>query len=620
MKASGAMNISSGTLIYSMDLDSGENYIYLYDSKWNSYYMTIYTSGSSVTVTFNTFVYDSAGTIALTLTSGWYYNAGSASQVTIKGDAKSGKTVTIYLSNYDTSPSTYKTYTTTADAANKFSVLIDIFNKYNYLSVTDGSNYQYPTVYTTEGSTVKAPVYGVKVDGTACSGCTDSSTSGSWSISSSSVTISGNASASGNGYWYHYDKDWNYKGYGTLSITGGIISFPLDLVSGNNYVYLYDSQWNYFYATINTTGGVTAVTFNTFVWDAAGTSEIFLTSGWYYNAGSASQVTIKGDAKSGKTVTIYLSNYDTSPSTYKTYTATADAANKFSAVIDIFKGYNYLSVTDGYYYQYPTVYTTGGSTVKAPVYGVKVDGTACSGCTDSSTSGSWSISSSSVTISGNASASGNGYWYHYDKDWNYKGYGTLSITGGIFSFPLDLVSGNNYVYLYDSQWNYFYATINTIGGVTAVTFNTFVWDAAGTSEISLTSGWYYNAGSASQVTIKGDAKSGKTVTIYLSNYDTSPSTYKTYTATADAANKFSAVIDIFKGYNYLSVTDGYYYQYPTVYTTGGSTVKAPVYGVKVDGTACSGCTDSSTSGSWSISSSSVTITGNVSASGNGYWN
>ena len=611
---SGSLEIKGGVFSLPVSLDSGYNYVYLYDANWNYYSLTINNTGTVTTVTFTADVYVSGVKHDLPFDS-WYHDVGTASQVTIKGASKSGKTVTVYV--YGTY--TY-TYTTTADTIDMYSVTVDLSNGYNYIYVTDGSNWLYPTVSTSLSSvTYKAPINNVKVDGVACSGCDDSSTSGSWSISKTGITISGNASASGSGYWYHYNSSWSMKASGTLNISSGTFSFPLDLDSGYNYIYLYDSKWNSYYMTIYTSGSSVTVTFNTFVYDSAGTTALTLTSGWYYNAGSASQVTIKGDAKSGKTVTIYLSNYDTSPSTYKTYTTTADAANKFSVLIDIFNKYNYLSVTDGSNYQYPTVYTTGSSTVKAPVYGVKVDGTACSGCTDSSTSGSWSISSSSVTVSGNVTASGNGYWYHYDKDWNYKGYGTLSITGGIFSFPLDLVSGNNYVYLYDSQWNYFYATINTIGGVTAVTFNTFVWDAAGTSEISLTSGWYYNAGSASQVTIKGDAKSGKTVTIYLSNYDTSPSTYKTYTATADAANKFSAVIDIFKGYNYLSVTDGYYYQYPTVYTTGGSTVKAPVYGVKVDGTGCSGCTDSSTSGSWSISSSSVTITGNVSASGNGYW-
>jgi hypothetical protein len=617
---SGSLEITGGVFSLPVSLDSGYNYVYLYDANWNYYSLTINNSATVSTVTLTADVYVGA-TQQTTLTSGWYYDVGTATQVTIKGSAKSGKTVTVY--SYGTY--TY-TYTTTADSADKYSVTVDLSSGYNYIYVTDGSNWLYPTVYTTLATTAtyKAPINNVKVDGVACTGCDDASTSGTWSISKTGITISGNASASGNGYWYHYNSSWSMKAYGTLNISSGTFSFPLDLDSGYNYIYLYDSMWNSYYMTINTSGSTVIVTFNTFVYDAGGTTQIN-TSGWgYYDAVSASSVTIKGDAKSGKTVTIYLSNYDTSPSTYKTYTATADATNKYAVVIDIFKGYNYLSVTDGSNYQYPTVYTTGGAIAKAPVYGVKVDNVTCSGCTDSSTSGTWNISASSVTISGSASASGNGYWYLYNSSWSQKGYGTLSITNGAFSFPLDLENGNNYIYLYDSQWNYFYATITTSGGVTAVTFNAFVFDSTGTTEITLGSNWYYNAGTASQVTIKGAAKSGKTVTIYLSNYDTYPSQYVTYTTTAGTGDKFSMLIDLFYGYNYLTVTDGYDYKYPTVYTAGGTTVKAAINNVKVDGAACSGCTDSSTSGTWGsstapLTASNVTISGNVKATGNGSW-
>lgn len=254
---------SSGNYQFTMNVGAGTNYIDVYDSSWNWQGVQV-TGGSGCTggiITLSSDIY--VGTTKLGLTSGWYYDASSASTVTVTGTAKAGKTVSVYLYAYPGSMYVSNTYTTTAytDLSGNqiYSIDVPIYNGYNYFTINDGSNWLYPTVYTTGGATYTPPINTVKVDGlsaqetTGGSGGGASDTWGTWYTAADSATITGIGTVNGTGSYY-LSSSYTYTS-GSLNISNGTFSLPVNLDYGWNYISLYDANWNYYSVTIYTTGG-----------------------------------------------------------------------------------------------------------------------------------------------------------------------------------------------------------------------------------------------------------------------------------------------------------------------------------------------------------------------------
>lgn len=234
---------------------AGTNNISIFDSMWN-------WQGANVSSTCAT------QPVALTASSVsgatyspamYYWDAGTANTVTIGGTAATGKTVTASVS----SGTSYNTVTATA-AAGAYSLSnVPIYNGYNYISVTDGANWTYLTVYTTGGATYAAPFAITSVTpatddlGTITS--TDA-TGYSYSGSVSVVTISGtstSANCTNCVTWYGGGMS------GTASITGGVFSVNVSLLNGSNYVDLYGPNGNWDGVYIYTTGSIAPIQYVT---------------------------------------------------------------------------------------------------------------------------------------------------------------------------------------------------------------------------------------------------------------------------------------------------------------------------------------------------------------------
>jgi len=171
--------------------------------------------------------------------------------VRVSGGAKTGRTVTAYISGMY-----YGTVSTVA-AGNTYSIDLPVYTGYNYISLTDGSNWTYLTVNTTNGTVWVPPINAVTVSGsTLASGGQASDSWSSWSTGLGTVNIAGNSTVSGTGYYYQsgalYASGTFTSGGGTFSLTGVALGY------GYNYFTLYDANWNSYNLTIYTSGGIGA--------------------------------------------------------------------------------------------------------------------------------------------------------------------------------------------------------------------------------------------------------------------------------------------------------------------------------------------------------------------------
>lgn len=244
-------NSTDGT--YSMTFpvySGGENWINVNDSNWYWAGVSVKTTGTCTATAFG--ITSVSTTAALTKDIYGEYNAGSAATVTIAGTAATGKTISTYVSGLY-----YDTYTVPA-ASNAFSQQVKIYNGYNYISITDGSNWQYLTVYTTGGSTYTEPFKITSVTSTDGTVVSTDTTGYSYSGSATTITLSGETTKAGTVYWYGGGSSGSF-----IVTAGAFTSVPITLWYGSNYVdlYLYPtdgsySNWDgvYFY----TTGGTGA--------------------------------------------------------------------------------------------------------------------------------------------------------------------------------------------------------------------------------------------------------------------------------------------------------------------------------------------------------------------------
>jgi hypothetical protein len=233
------------------------NNIDVYDLNWMWTGVKVTTSGACSyappTLTVAS-VLDSAGG-AITPGAGGDYLAGANQTVTVTGTTnRAGRTVTASMYSC-----TSQTYTTTASSTANASGTYDwsisgikVYDGWNSLNVTEGSNWQYLNVSTTNGQLAQPALTATVTPGTV----SYSGTCGynSWDAGAATVvTISGTTTAP--------DGTGNYTDAAgsthTFTITGGTYSIPnIALFDGYNNISINDTAWNWQSVGISTTNGV----------------------------------------------------------------------------------------------------------------------------------------------------------------------------------------------------------------------------------------------------------------------------------------------------------------------------------------------------------------------------
>lgn len=245
--------VTSGAYTITQNVYAGTNTIDVYDSMWNWQGVTVNSTCTAPPVALTATV--PAGGGATWDAAAYQWNAGAGNAVTVSGTAKSGSTVTISVS----AGTAYNTLSTPATGTYSLAN-VPIYNGYNYISVTDGANWSYLTVYTTGGSAYVAPFKINSVTATAGDpgSITATDTTGySYSGSASSVTISGTAAAAGTVNWYGGGAS------GSFAVSVGTFTVTVPLLNGSNYIDLYGPNGNWAGVYINTTGGVVPVQYVT---------------------------------------------------------------------------------------------------------------------------------------------------------------------------------------------------------------------------------------------------------------------------------------------------------------------------------------------------------------------
>ncbi len=577
--------------------------------------------GALATTTLTVTPKTSTGT-ALTFSDALYaWDAGSANSVTIditpSTAASTGGKIYVYGNNYAEKAFTF--------VNGKAQVTIDLFTGYNWIDVTDGVNWWYASTNQTRTSYASNYFYttaGVSYTQLIVDSVTSSyvnPTTGSLTLTTdaygyynlpgtstaTTVTIQGKASA---GTVYIYNSTNTNSSTSSATVTNGAYTAVVDIYKDYNWISIYDGYGNWAYVNINNLGGGT-----TYVAPISNVTvdSTAVSAGATITTTKNTDVTIAGNlAKSGNG---YWYKWSNTAYTYGTLTRNADGTFSFPILAD--SGYNYIDLYDANWNWYGitinntnttttqpnTITTIGGDAHVATQYSYISHnaGTACS-----------------ITIAGSSPASASKsiyvYLYNYNSTtgstYDYK---TITAdSSGNYSFTQAIYKGTNYIDVYDANWNWQGAQVESTCATAVTTF------AATVNGATWTDGWYWNS-TASTVTINGTATAGKTITAYLY----AGTVYSTYTTTADTSGNFSFTnMPIYTGWNYVYLTDGSNWLYPYIYTTGGSTYTLPISGVAVSNSTKDGGGGSSDSwSSWNTTASSVTITGNATVAGAGYW-
>lgn len=449
--------VSSGAYTATVDIFSGYNWISIYDGYGNWAYVNIYNSsatGATYVDPISSLVVKDASNLAITPSTDGSYSV-NTTLVTLSGSLKNQG------NGYWYAWSDTKSFSGTLfrNTDGTFSFPIDVYYGYNYIDLYDANwNWKGVTIYNQNAESAQ-PNTITAIDGVqqipATSGYYYYPPTGQL-FTNCTVTIDGKSPGSGNKtvylYLYNYSGTQSIYDYQTATADpSGQYQFNVNLGNGTNYIDVYDANWNWQGVQITTSGicssQISAFTADIYV--GTSTTPLSLTDGWYYNAGSASTVTIRGTGKADKTINIYVSGQY-----YDTYSTTILSDGTYTKDIKLYSGYNYISLSDGANWLYPTVYTTGTSTYTEPFKITSV--TSSDGTVTSTDDYNYSGSATTITLSGTSTTDGTGYWY------GGGGNGTFTVTGGTFSVTITLWYGSNWVDLYgpSGSWDgvYFYTT------------------------------------------------------------------------------------------------------------------------------------------------------------------
>ncbi|MCW8854347.1 MAG: hypothetical protein OQK72_06570, partial [Gammaproteobacteria bacterium] len=348
------------------------------------------------------------------------------------------------------------------NADGSFSLPVSLYNGWNYVNFNDGEgNWFGVSIYTSAGETVIRPQIDT-VGGVAYNG------NGSASVTGCIATITGQSLANSQVQvnWNGDDGAGNYY-YESLYLTAGAdngnglgnFSVPVPVISGGyNYVDVFDSNWRGVSLQLSTsatgcTYTVPVLTVNSVIGNAT------LVSGTDYTS-TANSVIVSGTSNIANRQ-IVVRNYTCSGE--EKFETTSDVAGDWSVTANVYQDYNWLDISDGYNSQGVSV---NSSTTVQPVAAITPVVTANAATPALNSSGcnyqNYDVgASTTVTISGTTTAS-DGQGTYWDVDGVMQ---TFTITGGAFTFTVNVYDGYNYVSVNDTNYNYYGFDLNTSNGV-----------------------------------------------------------------------------------------------------------------------------------------------------------
>ncbi|MDH5777229.1 MAG: hypothetical protein OEZ33_03375 [Gammaproteobacteria bacterium] len=391
----------------------------------------------------------------------------------------------------------------TVQPSDEFTITANLYNGYNHISMSDTKgNWYGMEIYTSAGKPVVKPtITHYSEDGGTI---WIAYTSGDIAVASCDVRIKGTAEhgelrAYWNGsfdnmgmreyFWEEKVKVVNDSHAEDIDATDGmgIFEFTVPVTSGTaaeNFIDINDAQWRWTGIRASTTGScqytppVMTVTGLFTVADTGFTTNLATMSD-AVNGGTTAptaetQLVIAGTTGASRDVKVET----WSCGRQQFYFGTSDGAGNFAVTIDVYDGYTYYNINDGFNWGSMNIDATGNGNVAVPAMQISVADGAVPGTplTSMNSSCDWAdydvAMAASVVITGTTEA-GDG-----TGNYDINGVpGTFTITGGSFSFTLDssngLYNGYNNLNVFDTNWNGFHVNLNNVNsGATAPQFVT----------------------------------------------------------------------------------------------------------------------------------------------------
>lgn len=391
---------------------------------------------------------------------------------------------------------------------------------------------------------------------------------------------------------------WNdaFSAYNYVSapVTAGTFSATLDIYKGDNWINAgsgtpdptVTGSWIWYgdhVGVYTDTGTVWVPNISvTSVTTATSTGNFGSSSDWDASLDLDGVVTIVGKLKNPLGGTYNIS----SDGGWSNGTLIALADGSFTLDVTLYKGWNYVSLSDSNYNWYGVnIYTTGGKTVVKPTITL-VNGTApvvtVAGGASVATTGC------TATVTGTAKAGNlNVNWNGFDGlNYNYESQ-TLVLTGAAdtpiaFSFNVPLVGGAgsyNNIDVYDLNWIWTGVKVTTSGTCSYVAPTmtvASVLNSAGAAITYDTVSMSYPAGASQTVTVSGtSSRAGRAIT--ASSWACSSQNYSaTAVSVADGTDPVTGTptyswsipgIKVYDGWNSVGISDGPNWSNVSVSTT-----------------------------------------------------
>lgn len=555
--------VSSGLFNITMDIYQGDNWINIWGSGITgsySEYVGVYAETGAVWVPPISITNVSESTLRgnYTSSSDWDASPGSDYKVTISGKLKTPQDGSYYVS----SDGGYVSGTLTSLSNGSFSLTVEIYDGWNYVSLYDSTGAWYGVnIYTEDGKPVIKPTI-TKVDGADYSGSGSATVSGCVAALQGTAVV-GDVTVNVNGYGKTgagYSSFWESQ---TVDAKGlrdpGDFTVYVPVASGTGsytYVDIYDKDYKWTSVKLSTTADCTysepTISFTT-VKNALG-YELYTDVSGYYQAGTTNKVTISGTSnRPGYAVRARLNTCSVIEETG--YSSTSGSGPYYWNVsINVFgqlfnSGYNDIYLNNG---TVVPVYSANSNAGPPPPMAIRVKPGVSIASIQCNSMDMSTGSATGVTIVGKTSApDGTG---HYTDTLN--GNHTFLISQGTFSIQhVNVYQGYNYIYLYDTDYNYYSLTIESSNGVAKPQFVTI-------------------SGPGNNDPVSGDVPVYGTITnpISPSGYEYDPSTVYAYVyndVTKDYTWYSSDIYDQIT-YNYKSISyDGT--NFDLIYPMGGNT-------------------------------------------------
>lgn len=533
------------------------------------------------------------------------FDAGNLDQVTLDivspnldaGNCCAAVNVNGVISNY---------YPITFDASGNASVVIDLGQGFNWVDVNDGvGEYQSFSVQTTGGTPAAIQLSNIMAD-TNTGGMVsytpdewnffDTSDNGGATSITFTATVTDPAVTSLN---VNVSTDTGAYEYFSVDVTSGSVDITLDVYTGNNWIgidtYYCGDPNDYTTCESHYTNlGVYSSEGSVYVPPVGDVlvTEAVQTDDW----GSGSYWDASNDADNEVVVTAVLANPNdtvyyniSSDGNWENGTLTVNPDGSFALPVTLYNGDNWVNLYEengGYWYDV-NIYTANGNQVIRPVVD-SINGVAYDG------SGSVMVDGCSATINGQALAEGNVNidWSGDDGsgNYNYENYNLLAGVDngsglGDFSVTVPVVSGTNaynsvsindanyigiYLDLRTSATDCVYVppvmTVDTISN--GLDTAALISDPGNPDYVGVDGGGFvtsYDALDAAGVTINGtSSQADKPIKLDVYNCNN-----QSYSVTADSMGDWSAMLNLYDGYNSINISDGVNYRYMDVISNNG---------------------------------------------------